>query len=149
MLLLKNYLYKKSNFLYIAYYNKKIFCKKHYKNIVESGDFMGLIVQKFGGSSVENAEKISLVAKKIKDAKESGNQVVVVVSAQGKTTDKLLEKAKEISKNPSSRELDMLLSAGEQISISKMKGDYYLNICVAVEFSEGHSMGKGYCHKLS
>lgn len=113
---------------------ERFFCKKYHKNIVESGDFMGLIVQKFGGSSVENAEKISLIAKKIKETKESGNDVVVVVSAQGKTTDKLLEKAKEISKNPSFRELDVLLSAGEQVSISLLAMALQEIGCPAVSF---------------
>ncbi len=80
---------------------------------------MSLIVKKFGGSSVANAERVFNVANRIiKDYKE-GNDIVVVVSAQGDTTDDLIEKAKEINpKNPSKREMDMLLSAGEQISIS-------------------------------
>lgn len=79
---------------------------------------MGLIVQKFGGSSVANAERVFNVAKTITDTYKQGNDVVVVVSAQGDTTDDLIEKAKEINKKPSKREMDMLLSTGEQISIS-------------------------------
>ena len=79
---------------------------------------MGLIVQKFGGSSVANAEKVFNVASRVIDAYNEGNKVVVVVSAQGDTTDDLIEKAKEINPNPSKREMDMLLSTGEQISIS-------------------------------
>ncbi len=79
-----------------------------------------LIVQKFGGSSVADAEKIRRVAGVISDTYKEGNSVVVVLSAQGDTTDDLLEKAAEISKNPSKRELDMLLATGEQISISLM-----------------------------
>lgn len=79
---------------------------------------MGLIVQKFGGSSVANAEKVKNVAGIITDTYKSGNDVIVVVSAQGDTTDDLIAKAKEISRNPSQREMDMLLTAGEQISIS-------------------------------
>ena len=79
---------------------------------------MGLIVQKFGGSSVANAERVFNVAKTITDTYKPGNDVVVVVSAQGDTTDDLIEKAKEINKKPSKREMDMLLSTGEQISIS-------------------------------
>ncbi len=79
---------------------------------------MSLIVQKFGGSSVANAERVNNVASIIADTYRSGHDVVVVVSAQGDTTDDLIEKAKEINPNASKREMDMLLSAGEQISIS-------------------------------
>ncbi len=80
---------------------------------------MALIVKKFGGSSVANAEKLFNVARIITDDYKKGNDVVVVVSAQGDTTDDLIEKANEIfPSNPPKREMDMLLSAGEQISIS-------------------------------
>ena len=79
---------------------------------------MALIVQKFGGSSVADADRVRNVAGIITDTYKQGNNVVVVVSAQGDTTDDLIEKAKEISANPSKREMDMLLTAGEQISIS-------------------------------
>ncbi len=80
---------------------------------------MALIVKKFGGSSVANAEKLFNVAKIITDDYKKGNDVVVVVSAQGDTTDDLIDKANEIyPDNPPKREMDMLLSAGEQISIS-------------------------------
>ncbi|MBQ6601136.1 MAG: aspartate kinase [Clostridia bacterium] len=79
---------------------------------------MALIVQKFGGSSVADAARVRNVAGIITDTYKQGNNVVVVVSAQGDTTDDLIEKAKEISANPSKREMDMLLTAGEQISIS-------------------------------
>ena len=79
-----------------------------------------LIVQKFGGSSVADAEKIRRVAGIIADTYCEGNDVVVVLSAQGDTTDDLLEKAAEINANPSKRELDMLLSTGEQISVALM-----------------------------
>lgn len=79
---------------------------------------MGLIVQKFGGSSVRDAERIFNVAGIVTETYKKGNNVVVVVSAQGDTTDDLIEKAKEINTNPSKREMDMLLSTGEQISIS-------------------------------
>ena len=75
-------------------------------------------VLKFGGSSVANAERVNNVARIVTDEYKKGNNVVVVVSAQGDTTDDLIEKAMEISKNPSKREMDMLLTAGEQISIS-------------------------------
>ncbi len=79
---------------------------------------MALIVQKFGGSSVANAERVMNVARIVTDTYKEGNDVIVVVSAQGDTTDDLIEKANEINPKASKREMDMLLSAGEQISIS-------------------------------
>lgn len=80
---------------------------------------MALIVKKFGGSSVANAERIFNVAGTIIEDYKKGNDVIVVVSAQGDTTDDLIAKAKEINPDrPSRREMDMLMSAGEQISIS-------------------------------
>ncbi|MBR5490586.1 MAG: aspartate kinase [Oscillospiraceae bacterium] len=79
-----------------------------------------LIVQKFGGSSVADAAKIERVAGIIADTYNAGNEVVVVLSAQGDTTDDLIDKAHEINANPSKRELDMLLSVGEQISVALM-----------------------------
>ena len=79
---------------------------------------MGLIVQKFGGTSVADAERVMNVARIVTDTYKQGNRVVVVVSAQGDTTDDLIEKAKEINPAASKRELDMLMTAGEQISIS-------------------------------
>jgi len=79
---------------------------------------MSLIVQKFGGSSVADADKVRNVARIITETYRKGNQVVVVLSAQGDTTDDLIEKAKEINPNASKREMDMLLATGEQISIA-------------------------------
>lgn len=81
---------------------------------------MSLIVQKFGGSSVKDAEHVMNVARVVTDTYKKGNNVVVVVSAQGDTTDDLIEKAAEINGNSvaSKREMDMLLASGEQISIS-------------------------------
>ena len=79
---------------------------------------MGLIVQKFGGTSVADSEKIKNVAKAVIKEKLNGNDVVVVVSAMGHTTDGLIKLANEITINPSPREMDMLLSTGEQISMS-------------------------------
>ena len=79
---------------------------------------MSLIVQKFGGSSVANAERVFNVAKIVTDTYKAGNSVVVVVSAQGDTTDDLIDKANEINPDASKREKDMLLAAGEQISIA-------------------------------
>ena len=79
---------------------------------------MGLIVAKFGGSSVADAAGILRVAKRIADTKRAGNEVVVVVSAMGDTTDDLIGLAKQVSPNPPGRELDMLLTAGERISMA-------------------------------
>ena len=79
---------------------------------------MALIVQKFGGSSVANAERVNNVASRVVETARAGNSVVVVVSAQGDTTDDLIEKAAEINPGASKREMDMLLSSGEQISIA-------------------------------
>ncbi|MGX2960793.1 aspartate kinase [Peribacillus sp. JNUCC 23] len=79
---------------------------------------MGLIVQKFGGTSVGNIEKIKHVATRVIEEAALGNEVVVVVSAMGKTTDELVRMANEISNTPSKREMDMLLSTGEQVTIS-------------------------------
>ncbi|SDM24853.1 aspartate kinase [Bacillus sp. OK048] len=79
---------------------------------------MGLIVQKFGGTSVGSVEKILNVAQRIKAESDQGNQVVVVVSAMGKSTDHLVDLAKEISGQPNKRDMDMLLSTGEQVTIA-------------------------------
>ena len=79
---------------------------------------MALIVQKFGGTSVADAQRLRNVARIITDTYKQGNSVVAVLSAQGDTTDDLIEKAQEINPNPSKREMDMLLSTGEQISCS-------------------------------
>lgn len=79
---------------------------------------MGLIVQKFGGTSVADTERLRNVARIITDTYKAGYQVVVVLSAQGDTTDDLIEKAKEINPEGSNREMDMLLSTGEQISVA-------------------------------
>ena len=81
---------------------------------------MGLIVQKFGGTSVANAEKIHLAAKRIIAAKQRGNQVVCVVSAMGQTTDELLALAHQVCENPPKRELDQLLATGEVVTIALM-----------------------------
>src|SRR3954452_17024075 len=87
---------------------------------------MGLIVQKFGGSSVADAERIHRAARRAIAAKERGNQVVVVVSAMGNTTDELIQLANEVcsyggcEKHPPKRELDQLLATGEQVTIALM-----------------------------
>ena len=79
---------------------------------------MGLIVQKFGGTSVKDRDRIFNVARIVANTRNQGNDVVVVVSAQGDTTDDLITKAAEITSDPSHREMDMLLATGEQISIA-------------------------------
>ncbi|MER5601247.1 aspartate kinase [Streptomyces sp. NPDC002265] len=79
---------------------------------------MGLVVQKYGGSSVADAEGIKRVAKRIVEAKKNGHQVVVVVSAMGDTTDELIDLAEQVSPMPAGREFDMLLTAGERISMA-------------------------------
>jgi aspartate kinase len=79
---------------------------------------VGLVVQKYGGSSVADAEGIKRVAKRIVETKKSGNQVVVVVSAMGDTTDELIDLAEQVSPIPAGRELDMLLTSGERISMA-------------------------------
>ena len=79
---------------------------------------MAVVVQKYGGSSVADAQKLRKVAERVIRTRNQGHQVVVVVSAMGNTTDELLAMAKQISVNPERRELDMLLSAGERISMA-------------------------------
>ncbi|MFF1633431.1 aspartate kinase [Leifsonia sp. NPDC058248] len=79
---------------------------------------MALIVQKYGGSSVANAESIKRVAKRIVETRKGGNEVVVAVSAMGDTTDELLDLAHDVTPIPAPRELDMLLTAGERISMA-------------------------------
>ncbi len=84
----------------------------------KEGEAVSIIVQKFGGTSVGSVERIQNVASRIAEEKERGNDVVVVVSAMGKTTDTLVGLAREITSQPSKREMDMLLSTGEQVTIS-------------------------------
>ncbi len=79
---------------------------------------MTLLVQKFGGTSLGSIERIKSVAQRIKTSKDKGDDLVVVVSAMGHTTDQLTKLASEITIHPSHREMDMLLSTGEQVSIS-------------------------------
>ncbi|HEX5109039.1 MAG TPA: aspartate kinase, partial [Vicinamibacterales bacterium] len=79
---------------------------------------MAIVVQKYGGSSVADVDKLRYVAERVMETRRRGNDVVVVVSAMGDTTDELLAMAKRVSANPDRRELDMLLSAGERISMA-------------------------------
>jgi aspartate kinase len=77
---------------------------------------VGLVVQKYGGSSVADAEGIKRVARRIVDTRKAGHDVVVIVSAMGDTTDDLMDLASQVTPTPPPRELDMLLTAGERIS---------------------------------
>src|SRR5450432_4228118 len=79
---------------------------------------MSLIVQKYGGTSVGNPERIRNVARRVVETQQAGNQVVVVVSAMSGVTDSLIKMAKEVSQNPSEREMDVLLATGEQTTIA-------------------------------
>jgi aspartate kinase len=108
-----------------------------------------LIVQKFGGSSVANAERVQNVAKRIAETYRGGNQVIVVLSAQGDTTDELIEKAKEINPVPSKRELDMLLATGEQQSVALMSMALHKLGCPAISLNAsqiGILSSSGYGH---
>ncbi len=98
---------------------------------------MSLFVQKYGGSSVANPERIKRVAERIVGTKRRGNSLVVVVSALGDTTDELLELAGEISSDPSTRELDMLMSTGEQISVALLAMALHALGCDAISFTGG------------
>ncbi|MEO6790548.1 MAG: aspartate kinase, partial [Ornithinibacter sp.] len=79
---------------------------------------MPIVVQKYGGSSLADAESIKRVARRISDTKKAGHDVVVAVSAMGDTTDELLDLAREVSPVPPPRELDMLVTAGERMSMA-------------------------------
>ncbi|MBP7215843.1 MAG: aspartate kinase [Candidatus Omnitrophica bacterium] len=94
-----------------------------------------LIVQKFGGSSVANVDRIKNVATRVVSYKKKGYDVVVVVSALGDTTDELLELAAQINSDPSEREMDMLLSTGEQISVALLAMAIHKHGCEAISFT--------------
>jgi len=96
---------------------------------------MSLIVQKFGGSSVADPEKIRNVARRVASYRKKGHSLVVVVSALGDTTDELLALASRVSKQPSRRELDMLMSTGEQISVSLLAMALHELGCDAISFT--------------
>src|SRR5271156_6943076 len=98
---------------------------------------MGLIVQKFGGSSVADAEKIHRAASRAIAAKQKGNQVVVVVSAMGDTTDDLISLARKICPNPPKREMDQLLATGEQVTIALMAMAIHAEGHEAISFTGG------------
>jgi len=96
---------------------------------------VALIVQKFGGTSVASVERIQAVAKKIKSFKDDGNQVVVSISAMSGETNRLTALAQEIQKNPSSREMDMLLTTGEQVTISLLSMALHEIGCDAISYT--------------
>jgi aspartate kinase len=98
---------------------------------------MALIVQKFGGSSVADAEKIHRAARRAISAKEKGNQVCVVVSAMGDTTDHLIELARKVCENPPKREMDQLLATGEQVTIALMAMAIHAQGHEAISFTGG------------
>ncbi len=100
---------------------------------------MGVIVQKYGGSSVADIDKIQRVAARVAETRASGKQVVVVVSAMGDTTDELLSLARKISPNPHRRELDMLLTAGERISMALLGMALHDRKVEAVSFTGSQS----------
>ena len=98
---------------------------------------MALIVQKFGGSSVADAEKIHRAARRVIAAKEKGNQVCVVVSAMGETTDHLIDLARQVCENPPKREMDQLLATGEQVTIALMAMAIHAQGHEAISFTGG------------
>src|SRR5580704_2890145 len=98
---------------------------------------MGLIVQKFGGSSVADASKIHRAASRAIAAKAKGNQVCVVVSAMGDSTDDLIKLAEEICPNPPKREMDQLLATGEQVTIALMAMAIHAQGHEAISFTGG------------
>src|SRR6476660_2198316 len=93
---------------------------------------MSRVVQKYGGSSVADIEKIRKVAAKVKARRDAGDEVVVVVSAMGDTTDELLQLARKVSADPPRRELDMLLTCGERISMALLSMDLHALLVPAI-----------------
>ncbi len=98
---------------------------------------MALIVQKFGGTSVADAQKIHLAAKRAIAEKQRGNQVCVVVSAMGDSTDDLITLAKQVCENPPKREMDQLLATGEQVTIALMAMAIHAQGHEAISFTGG------------
>jgi len=116
---------------------------------------MGLIVQKFGGTSVANIERIQNVAKRVKKTKDEGNDVVIVLSAMAGETNRLIELAKSIQKAPDPRELDVLLATGEQVSIALfsmaakevgLKAVSFLGYQIPIQTDPAH--GKARIHEI-
>ncbi len=106
---------------------------------VVRGDRVSVVVQKYGGSSVADVEKIGAVADKIVATKKRGHDVVVVVSAMGKTTDELIALAKRVAKDPQRRELDMLVTTGERVSMSLLAIAIHARGCDAISFTGSQS----------
>jgi len=100
---------------------------------------MAIVVQKYGGSSVADVEKLGRVADKVVAARNAGDEVVVVVSAMGKTTDQLLALAKQVDENPPRRELDMLLSTGERVSMALLSMAIQRRGAPAISFTGSQS----------
>ncbi|MFL5444576.1 MAG: aspartate kinase, partial [Myxococcales bacterium] len=100
---------------------------------------MGVVVQKYGGSSVADVDRIGRVAERIAATRDKGSQVVVVVSAMGDTTDELLALARKVSADPHRRELDMLLTAGERISMALLSMALHARGVPAVSFTGSQS----------
>ena len=96
---------------------------------------MGLIVQKYGGTSVADAEKVKNVARRVVETRNEGNKVVVVVSAPGNMTDELIELAHQVNESPPAREMDMLLATGEQRSIALLAMAICDQECSAISFT--------------
>ena len=107
--------------------------------IEEGGLTNSIIVQKYGGSSVSDIMKIKRIAQKIVDQEKQGNRMIIVVSAMGKTTDELIKKSYEIVENPSEREMDMLLSTGEQVSIALVTMAIHALGAEAISFTGGQA----------
>src|SRR4030042_1399580 len=95
----------------------------------------GLVVQKFGGSSLANVQRIQKVAKRVAGYRKKGYDLVVVVSALGDTTDELIDLANQIHAEPSEREMDMLLSTGEQISVALLAMALHKLGCEPISFT--------------
>lgn len=98
---------------------------------------MSLVVAKFGGTSVASPERIQMVAKRLIEKKQAGDDVVAVVSAMGKTTDELVGLAAALNPHPAPREMDMLLSTGEQVSMSLLAMAIQARGYKAVSFTAG------------
>ena len=96
---------------------------------------MSLIVQKFGGSSVANPERLKNVANRVTETRKKGHSVVVVVSAMGDKTDELIELSKAVTDKPSEREMDMLLATGEQVSVALLAMALHKNGVKAISFT--------------
>lgn len=105
---------------------------------------MGVVVQKYGGSSVADVDRIKRVAERVVATQRAGHQVCVVVSAMGKTTNQLLALAGQIAESPSRRELDMLLTAGERITMALLSMAIHELGCEAISFTGSQEIGRAH-----